>query len=189
MTDIISLVETYRYLIILPLGVLEGPILSVICGFLVTLGFLDWYIAYPILVLADAIGDWLFYLLGRFGQPIIIRWGRYAGITIDRLESTKRYFTIHHFKMVSASKLIHAGGLLGLIAAGAVKMPFMRFASQCLIISFLQTGFLFLMGVLFGNAYAQISHYLDYYTAACIVIALVIATYFLLQWLKSGKPQ
>ena len=187
MAGIISLLETYRYIIILPMGVIEGPILAVVCGFLVTVGYLDWFIAYPVLVLADALGDWMYYALGRFGQPLILRWGPAIGITAARLERAKGYFTENHFKMVAASKLIHAGGAMGLLAAGTIKMPFVRFAAQCLFISFLQTAFLFTLGILFGGAYEQIGQYLNYYAAGTLVIVLVIATYFLIRWIKSRE--
>ncbi len=187
MTEIISLLETYRYIIILPLGVIEGPVLSVVCGFLVTLDYLKWYLAYPTLVLADALGDWMYYALGRYGITIVLAWGPYIGITPERLERARGYFISNHFKMVAASKLIHAGGAAGLIAAGTVKIPFLRFAAQCLFISILQTGLLFLLGILFGHAYTQIAQYLDYYAAGTAVVVLIAATYFILRWMKSRE--
>jgi membrane protein DedA with SNARE-associated domain len=187
MAAILSLLITYRYLIIFPLGVIEGPIIAVICGLLVTLGILDWYVAYPLLVFADALGDWAYYALGRFGRPLIKRWGRYIGATPERLEQAHKHFKLNHFKMVAASKLIHAGGFLGIITAGTLKIPFLRFALQCLVISILQTGVLFVVGIFFGSAYERIGHYLDYYAAGTAVVVLIIATYFIVRWLKRPR--
>jgi membrane-associated protein len=184
MTEIISLLETYRYLIIFPLGIIEGPILSVICGFLVTIGYLNWYFAYPALVLADALGDWIYYAFGRFGLTFVLAWGPYVGITSEKLEKAREYFITNHFKMVAASKLIHAGGAAGLVAAGTIKIPFFRFAAQCFLISVLQTGFLFLLGVFFGRAYSQIAQYLNYYAAGTAIVVLIAATYLLIRWAR-----
>lgn len=185
MPGIIALLETYKYLVIFPLGIFEGPILSVICGFLVTLGYFEWYFVYPTLVMSDAVGDWAYYALGRFGSPIIRRWGHYLGITPERVARAREYFSKNHFKMVAASKLIHAGGVAGIIAAGTVKLPFVRFALQCLVISTLQSGALFLLGVFFGHAYDKIGQYLNYYAAGTAVLVLLGITYLVLRWIKS----
>ncbi|OGC88604.1 hypothetical protein A2419_02980 [Candidatus Adlerbacteria bacterium RIFOXYC1_FULL_48_26] len=185
MAGLIALLTTYKYVIIFPLGIFEGPIIAVLCGFLATQGLLSWYFAYLVLVFADAVGDWAYYALGRFGYPLIRKWGHYVGITPERIETAREYFSNNHFKMVAASKLIHAGGIAGLIAAGTVKLPFLKFAIQCLLVSILQTGLFFLLGIFFGHAYAKIGRYLDFYVAGTAVAVLVGLTYLLSRWLKS----
>ncbi len=185
MAGLIALLTTYKYAIIFPLGVFEGPIIAVLCGFLATQGLLAWYVAFPVLVMADALGDWAYYALGRYGYPIIRKWGHYVGITPERIAQAREYFSNNHFKMVAASKLIHAGGVAGLIAAGTVRLPFLKFAVQCLFISLLQSGVFFILGVLFGHAYEKIAEYMDFYVAGTAVAVLIGLTYLLSRWLKS----
>ncbi|MBY0472677.1 hypothetical protein K2Q00_00105 [Patescibacteria group bacterium] len=185
MAGLIALLTTYKYVIIFPLGIFEGPIIAVICGFLATLGIVEWYFAYAILVLADALGDWFYYGLGRFGSTYIHRWGHYIGLTSERIHKAGAYFSKNHFKMVAASKLIHAGGVAGIVAAGTTKLPFLKFAGQCLFISLLQTGILFLLGVFFGHAYDKIGEYLNYYAAGTAFLVFLGITFFVLRWLKS----
>jgi membrane protein DedA with SNARE-associated domain len=138
--------------------------------------------------LSDALGDWMYYALGRFGAPLVHRWGYYIGVSPARIEKARRYFFANHFKMVAASKLIHAGGVVGIVAAGTIKLPFTKWALQCLAISIFQTGILFVLGIFFGHAYDKIGQYLNYYAAGTAVLVLLGATYFLLRWLKN-RPE
>src|SRR3989339_621392 len=105
MAGLIALLTTYKYVIVFPLGIFEGPIIAVLCGFLATQGLLSWYFAYLVLVFADAVGDWAYYALGRFGYPLIRKWGHYVGITPERIETAPPNFSNNTFKMVAASKL------------------------------------------------------------------------------------
>src|SRR6185295_20205952 len=72
-SDVLGILEHYKYLVIFPIAVIEGPIIIVISGFLVYMGFLNVYVAYVVLVVADTIGDSLYYLVGKY-------WGRSAWI-------------------------------------------------------------------------------------------------------------
>ena len=46
----------YKYWLIFPIMVLEGPIITVISGFLVSLGTLNAFVAYPLLFFGDLLG-------------------------------------------------------------------------------------------------------------------------------------
>jgi membrane protein DedA with SNARE-associated domain len=68
--DILIILEKYKYWLIFPIVIIEGPIIVVISGFLVYLGFLNAYITYIILVIGDSIGDSMYYAIGRYGGNI-----------------------------------------------------------------------------------------------------------------------
>ncbi|HUZ60693.1 MAG TPA: hypothetical protein VMU83_18125, partial [Hanamia sp.] len=67
METIFYLLLKFRYVILFPLAVVEGPILAVIAGFLCTEGYLNLFIVYTIIVLGDITGDTICYLFGRWG--------------------------------------------------------------------------------------------------------------------------
>ena len=79
--EILSLLEHYKYLVIFPIAIFEGPIIIIITGFLVYLGVLNVFIAYAMLVIADSLGDSLYYCIGKYwGKSRFIRKvGRYIG--------------------------------------------------------------------------------------------------------------
>ncbi len=173
MEHLILLLETYKYFILLPLAILEGPILAVIAGFLTTLGVLNLFIVFFIVTLGDVIGDTLMYVLGRFGgKPIIKKIGPFFGVTDQKLEEAKVYFTDRHTKAVVLSKLVYGIGTVGLITAGLLKMPYRRFMTTCLFISIGQTLLMLALGIIFGHAYVLLSKYLDYYAAGVSIVAI-----------------
>ncbi len=53
--------------LILPLAVIEGPVVSIVTGFLAAQGCFSWYWALILLVCGDLIGDIIYYAIGRTG--------------------------------------------------------------------------------------------------------------------------
>ncbi|HEY9583966.1 MAG TPA: DedA family protein [Candidatus Paceibacterota bacterium] len=184
-TETAALILAYKYYIIFPLAVFEGPILAAVAGFFITTGYLNFIPVYLIVILGDVIGDLLMYGLGRFGRKILLgRVGRIFKITEEKLEQAKEYFNLHQKKAIVFSKLVHGIGAAGLIAAGSLKISYWRFMKICLIVSFFQSAFLIGLGVLFGKAYIQLGEYLNYYSSASIVIAIAVLIFFIFKRLK-----
>ena len=179
------LVSLYGYLVIFPFAVIEGPILTVIGGFLVSLGLLNPFGIYAVVLAGDVVGDGLCYLLGRFGHPLMHRWGHRIGLTKERLDDAKTFFRENHHRAVMASKLIHGIGWTGLVAAGSLHVPYFRFARICFYISAVQALILLFIGIFFGHAYLTIADYLNYFAGAISVGTLTIALFYGIYRLKS----
>ena len=64
--QIFGLLYTYSYLVLFPLVVIEGPVVTIITGFLVSLGFMDFIPAYFTIMAGDLTGDVLYYSAGRW---------------------------------------------------------------------------------------------------------------------------
>lgn len=175
LTQVISTLETGGYILLFPIAVMEGPIVSVIAGFLVSLGIFNLVIVYAIIVVGDILGDAFWYLLGRYGghwkytQPI----KNFFKLTPERIEQTRERFHTHRYKMMMASKLIHGVGSAGLFTAGLVRVPYMTFASTCLVVTLAQAAFFVGLGYFFGEAYEVIGQYLDYFAAAGLIVGCV----------------
>jgi membrane-associated protein len=167
---IIQLLLTYKYAILMPLAIIEGPIIAVICGFLVTLGVMNPLLVYIILVFGDIVGDGIIYYLGYSGKRFL----KYFKVTEEKLEKAKTFFHENHKKAIVMSKLMHGIGFTGLVAAGASHVPYKRYFKTCTLISLIQSAVMITIGVLFGHAYVQIGKYLDYYAASVSVIVLAI---------------
>lgn len=178
----IELLLTYKYIILMPLAIIEGPIVAVICGFLVTLKVFNPFWIYIILVIGDIVGDAGIYYIGYSGKRFL----KYFKITDEKMEKAKTYFHENHKKAILMSKLIHGIGFTGLIAAGASHVPYKRYFKTCALISVVQSAVMILIGVLFGHAYVQIGKYLNYYAAIVSVIVLVILLFVFIRKYKMG---
>jgi len=166
----IPLLLTYKYIILIPLAIIEGPIVTVVCGFLVTLKFFNPLAVYVVMVLGDIIGDAGIYYIGYSGKRFL----KYFRITEEKLEKAKQYFKDNHKKAIAMSKLVHGIGFTGLVAAGASHVPYQRYFKTCAIISIIQSFIMLMIGVLFGSAYTQIGKYLNYYAAFVSVLVLIV---------------
>lgn len=190
MSATISLILAYKYYIIFPLAVVEGPILAAISGFFISTGHLSFVPVYFIVVFGDAVGDSFFYFLGRWGRKTVLgRLGKFLHITPEKLDQTKKYFESNHKKALVFSKIMHGIGVTGLITAGSVQISYWRFVKTCLIVSLIQSAVIIILGIIFGGAYVQLIQYLNYYSAITVILALVIGLYIVFKKMKFNiKP-
>ena len=179
----IELLLTYKYWIIIPLSVIEGPIVTVVAGFLATLGVFNPFVVYLVMITGDVVGDGIAYSFGYFGKRFL----RYFKITDEKLEKAKIYFQENHKKAILASKVVYGLGTTGLITAGVLRVPYKRFFKTCILISAVQSLVLLAIGILFGNAYVVIGKYLDYYAAGGSVIALTVLLFVFIRKYKIAK--
>jgi len=183
--NIFHLLLLYKYIILFPLAIVEGPILAVIAGFLCIQGYLNIFICYPIIVFGDIVGDSLCYSLGRWGVPNFVKKiTKIIGFNFNNIEKVKTYFDTNPNKTISLSKILLGIGIAGIYIAGNVRIPYFRFIRICVITSALQYIFYLGIGLLFGNAYQQISHYLDFFAAFTIVVTLAFLVLFMIQSIR-----
>lgn len=178
LAHLVPWLQTYGYTVFFPTTVFEGPIVTIVAGFLVSQGYLNAGIVYALAVLGDLVGDTLYYGIGKWGRTqFITRWGRYVGFTTQRLVSLENHFKEHSGKTLIFGKFLHGIGGGILVAAGAAHMPYGKFMWFNLIGTLPKVLVLLLVGFFFGKAYMQFSHYLDY-TAWGILILVVVAIFF-----------
>jgi len=178
--EIIFLLDTYKYFLLFPIVVVEGPIITVIAGFLSSLGQLNLWLAYLVVVAGDIAGDAMYYGFGYYGRKgFIDRFGHYLGITNERVERLEKHFANHSGKTLIIGKLSHAIGGAVLVAAGVSRMPFKKFLWYTFLPTLPKSLVLLLIGFYFGEAYHRINIYLDYTALAMVIIAIIFcAIYF-----------
>lgn len=176
MAHIIDLLLAYKYLILFPLAVVEGPIITVIAGLFVRTGVLSFFAVYSIVVIGDAFGDSIAYAVGRFGGPAVLKkFGNFFGVTDAKVAQAREYFINNRHKTLILSKIIHGVGVAGLVTAGNLKVPYRRFFLICLMVSLIQSMVFLLLGVLFGHAYVTFGKYFDFFGRGTIIIGICIA--------------
>jgi membrane protein DedA with SNARE-associated domain len=175
MDYIAYLLTQYKYLLLFPLAIVEGPILAVIAGFLCTRGFLNPLFVLPVIVWGDLIGDSILYSLGRWGVPKFLRKIGYRfGLGPRQIERARKYFDASPNTTISLSKVTLGIGVAGIYLAGNARVPYKKFIRICLVTSVLQYLVYLSIGLFFGQAYIQISHYLDYFASISIIAVLAI---------------
>ncbi|MFA5791783.1 MAG: VTT domain-containing protein [Candidatus Paceibacterota bacterium] len=170
----IELLLTYKYFILIPLSIFEGPIVSVIAGFFTTLGIFNPFIVFIIMVTGDIIGDGIFYYIGYSGKKLF----KYFNVNEEKIEKAKIYFQENHKKAIAGSKIMWGIGTVGLVAAGALHISYKRYFKTCALYSLGQSFIMIFLGVFFGQAYIVIGKYLDYYTAGVSILALAALLFF-----------
>jgi membrane protein DedA with SNARE-associated domain len=166
MSSFVSLLLTYRYLALLPLAFLEGPILAVAVGFLIFQGHLALLPSFGILMFADVARDVLSYVVGNLGNDRIAR-SRFG----NRLGAIHRLWHEHTVKAVILSKWAYGLNFPLLVSAGIARVSFMKFFSIAMVVTGLQYSALITLGYFFGQSHELIGEYLF---ASQIFVAILV---------------
>jgi membrane-associated protein len=155
-SQLIALVLQYRYLILLPIAIVEGPIITIICGFLISAGQLNLLLVYAIVMVGDLVGDILWYYLGYYyGHPFIKKHGERFGITEEKVAIVEKNFHTYKHPILFFSKITNGLGfaLVVLFTAGLSKIPFRRYMLINAVGQFIWSGMLLTAGYFFGNVF------------------------------------
>ena len=167
--------EHYKYLVIFPIVVLEGPFVMIICGFLVSIGFLNGIGVYFLLVLGDTVGDILHYYIGYHSSRAkwIKRWGRAFGYDEKGEKFIEEHFKNHKGKTLFIAKVAHGVGTAIQVAAGVAKVDMAGYLGWNIIGTLPKVLVLMLIGFYAGASYTKFTSYLG--TVAFVTIAVVAA--------------
>lgn len=170
----------YGYLLLFPFAVLEGPVVAIIGGALVASGALNGYTVFAVLVLADLVGDLLYYSLGRWGHVHTIeRLSSLLGITEERLAPLKKRFAKNDWKLLLIGKTQGLGGII-LYFAGVTRMKLSRFLGWNFVGTIPKVLIFEFVGYLFGQTLINSQRYFDFITVIPFVLALaLLVTYWL----------
>jgi membrane protein DedA with SNARE-associated domain len=170
---------TYSSLVVF--AALEGPVLFIVCGFLISQDALWLIPTFLSLMLGDLIGDTFWYVVGRFYAGDVLRKrGKFLFITPERLERTEQLYTRHQKKLLFLSKTTlgfgtSAGALPILLAAGITKIPYLRFIALSAAGEVVLLSILLGIGFTFGASFATLSH--DFRIAFLIGTAVMILVF------------
>lgn len=185
---VLQMVQAHGLLLLFPLAVIEGPIITVVAGWLARLGHLSMVWAMLVLVVADLAGDSLLYALGRYGPgKLPPRWRSALGATDTRIARVAKHFSQQGGRTLVAAKLTHTFGFAVLIAAGVSRMSFLAFLGYNLAGTIPKTLFFLMIGYAVGEAHATIDSWIA--RASLGVAVLGVAAVSIWYWKKKrGRP-
>lgn len=178
MDPVTQLILTYRYVILVPLALFEGPVVSFTAGILVATGFLDPLVSFAILLLADLVRDVAYYEIGRSGRhrPWVRRFAGRIGVGDEQFAMVRHLWLAHGAETMLLSKLAYALSPPLLVTAGLVGMPLQRFVGLAMTVTVLQYGLLMALGYYYGNAVGVVTDILQFVglaIAAAVVVAVI----------------
>ncbi len=172
--QIISELIKYKYIFLFPITIVEGPIITIIAGFLSSSGYMNPIIVYMIAMAGDIIGDVVYYAIGRWGRTgFINRWGRWIGLNSQRVIRLEGHFKNHGGKTLLFGKWTQTLGAPILVAAGMVNMDFKKYMGFNILGSAPKIVVFILLGYYFGQAYLLLDKYLTYFSIAMTVLVLI----------------
>jgi membrane protein DedA with SNARE-associated domain len=142
-------------------GVLLGSIVPVVptgavVGAAAAVATSGEHLSLPLVLLvataAALIGDLVTFTIARFGGPAAVRWvarGQHA----DRIEEVRGQFRDHGWQVVVVGRLLPAGRIPVLLAAGALAYPWRRLVPATLAACLLWAVAYALIGVLSGGLF------------------------------------
>ncbi len=178
----VPLIIKYGYVVIFPIAVVEGPIIALVAGFLVSLGYLSFIPAYLIIVTADVLGDIVYYYIGYSGSK-----KSFLGKYHSRFPVIMRNFNLvdnlwkkHEKKTILLSKFSYGLCIPLLMSAGLSKVPIKRFIAYVLFIDIIKFGTIITAGYFLGYSFQKAESYILYFgiTVAVILAIFIIAYLF-----------
>lgn len=147
------------YVIILLTASIEGPILSILGGVLIKLGYLPFLPIYAALMVGDLLGDTIWYLIGRYvGHSFIRKYGKYVSVSEHRVDQVTKIFHKYTYRILIISKITNGFGLsaVTLLTSGMSKIPYLKYIGLNLAGQFVWSGLLIAVGYYFSQLYLQI---------------------------------
>jgi membrane protein DedA with SNARE-associated domain len=163
----------YGYAALLPLAVIEGPVVTVIAGILAAHGVMDLALVYPVVVAGDLLGDLGHYAIGRW-LPLLVplqRWNWVVRLRA-RAAAVAPLVRDNAGRMLLVGKLTHSAGFAVLIASGAVRVRLPRFLAWNFVGTLPKSLVLLLGGYWFGRVLLSMPDEAEAAGAAGFVLAL-----------------
>jgi membrane protein DedA with SNARE-associated domain/membrane-associated phospholipid phosphatase len=198
MEQVLSLVGHYGYLVVFfgvmleSTGVpLPGEAILIASGVLAQRGHLDVGDAIVFGILGAVIGDQIGYWAGREGgRPFALRWGRYVGITPERLERTERFFDRHGGKAVFLARFFAGFRVFGALVAGISRMRWGTFALYNFLGGAVWATAAVLVGYLVGGSLGLVDRWLGRATLALVTLLVVVVGFYLAyRWVADNRTR
>lgn len=175
--QIFSFLQHYGYFIMLPLMILEGPVVTILAATLAALGAFNVWIVFGLSVAGDIIGDVILYAVGyHWGMSFVRRIGKYVGITESLVVRMEKYFARHGGKTIFAVKSTTGLCWATFTAAGIIKMDFRKFVRYSFLGGLVWSGFLVVMGYFYGYLWREIKQAIEWIGwVMMVLVALTIA--------------
>jgi membrane protein DedA with SNARE-associated domain len=185
--DLLHLIGRYGYLVVF-FGVmlegtgvpLPGETVLIAAGVLVHRGALDFGGALISGILGTVVGNQIGYCVGRFGgRPFVLRWGRYAFITSERLGHAEAFFARHGGSAVFLSRFVVGLRVFGALVAGTSRMPWGKFTLYNVLGGTVWAAAAVSLGYFLWSSISLVEHWVG---RVSLLLVAALALTLLLRW-------
>jgi membrane protein DedA with SNARE-associated domain len=184
------LILQYRYWILVPLSIIEGPVVAFVAGTLAAGGFFNMYFLGAFFFVRDVGLDGVYYAIGHFGGKtrFVHRMLAKIGITEDHLDRVRELWERRPGWTMFIGKISYGIASSFIVVAGTVGMSLTKFFGWGSLVAILQYGSLLLLGYYLGatagGSVAKVINNVEYVVAFASV---VIVIYYLFSWKARKK--
>jgi membrane protein DedA with SNARE-associated domain len=187
---ITALILQYRYWILIPLSLIEGPVVAFVAGTLASFGYFDIYFLAVFFLIRDLGLDGMYYAIGHFGRRSAFAERMLAkiGITDDHLGKVHELWERRPFTTMFIGKLSYGIASAFIVVAGMVKMPLRVFFKYGAMVAVLEYGTLLLAGYFLGASLGgRIEKIISNVQYVIAFAGIVITGYYLFSWYMRKK--
>lgn len=150
----VHLIIAYRYWILIPLSLIEGPITAFIAATLAAAGYFNIWALVALFFARDIGMDAAYWSAGRFGWQNRSVEKLLAKIHVheEQLDKVKTLWEERPFRTILIGKLAYGLAITFIMVVGMVKIPLSKFYKYSVWVTALQFGALLSLGYFFGNA-------------------------------------
>ena len=194
--QILSLIGQYGYLFIFFGVMLEsigvpfpGETILIAAGFLVHQGTLDMGETIAFGVLGTIVGNQIGYWAGREGgRPFVLRWGRYVGITQERLLRVEAFFARNGGKAVFLARFVPWLRAFGALAAGISLMHWRTFLFYNVMAGAVWATASILVGYLFSGSLDLLEEWMGSVSVLLVLLlVLTLISYLAYRWVTNRR--
>lgn len=183
--QITQLIIEYRYWILVPLALIEGPIVCFVSGTLASLGYFNLSVLAIFFFVRDMGMDALYYCLGYFGSRTAFakRMLKKMSVGESQLDELRSTWETYPARTMFVGKISYGIAQAFIVVAGVVKMNLQKFFTYGALVAVAQYGTLLLAGYFFGNAFggsaAGVVENIQYVVGGA---TLIISGYYVFRW-------
>ncbi|MDZ7611253.1 MAG: DedA family protein [Candidatus Moranbacteria bacterium] len=172
--QMLDIITFWGYPLMFLIMIAEGPVATLAGAFLASMGIFNIYIVLALSIIADTIGDVLFYSAGYFGgHPALKKAEKFFRVKQSLLEGLKERFKESGAKIIFTVKATTGLCSITFVLAGVVRMNFKKFLLYSTLGGIIWSTILSGLGYFFGFAAKEVDNYIQY--AGWVVFASVAA--------------
>lgn len=185
-----AVILEYRYWILIPLSLIEGPVVAFIAGTLASLDYFNLYFLMALFFIRDVGLDIGYYALGHYGGRTAFakRMMDKLGVTEDHLEEVRRLWARRPGTTMLIGKLSYGIASAFIVVAGMIRMSLPSFLFYGSLVAILQYGLLLLLGYFLGESFGgTIVKFIENAQYLIAFTAIVITVYYIISWRMRRK--
>lgn len=188
--SITQLILQYRYWILIPLSIIEGPIVAFVAGTLSAVGFFNLYALGVLFFARDMLLDAIYYAIGYYGHHTALahRFLAKIGMTEEHLDNIRALWNRRPGWTMLIGKISYGIASTFIVLAGMVRMPLSKFFGYGSLVAILQYWGLILAGYFFGASMGgsaeRIIHNIEYVVAG---MGILVTVYYLFSFRMRKK--